>query len=61
MKLFNKYKFSDKSQALGGLISTAMGIISFKEDNKFYGTSRFGSMLCGVIAVFMIAVFLMGI
>ena len=92
MKLFNKYKFSDKSQALGGLISTAMGIlsllsfgygvylsfkaagegglrvgslgilslilavigtviglISFKEDNKFYGTSRFGSMLCGVI------------
>ena len=97
MKLF-KYKFSDKSQALGGLISTAMGIlsllsfgygvylsfkaagegglrvgslgilslilavigtviglISFKEDNKFYG------MLCGVIAVFMIAVFLMGI
>ena len=75
MKLFNKYKFSDKSQALGGLISTAIGIlslilavigtviglISFKEDNKFYGTSRFGSMLCGVIAVFMIAVFLMGI
>ena len=102
MKLFNKYKFSDKSQALGGLISTAMGIlsllsfgygvylsfkaagglrvgslgilslilavigtviglISFKEDNKFYETSRFGSMLCGVIAVFMIAVFLMGI
>ena len=83
MKLFNKYKFSDKSQALGGLISTAMGIlsllsfgygvylsfkaagegglrvgslgilslilavigtviglISFKEDNKFYGLSR---------------------
>ena len=28
MKLFNKYKFSDKSQALGGLISTAMGILS---------------------------------
>ena len=99
MKLFNKYKFSDKSQALGGLISTAMGIlsllsfgygvylsfkaagegglrvgslgilslilavigtviglISFKEDNKF-----FGSMMCGIIAVFMIAVFLMGI
>ena len=94
MKLFNKYKFSDKSQALGGLISTAMGIlsllslsygvylsfkaagegglrvgslgiliglISFKEDNKFYGLSRLGSMMCGIIAVFMIAVFLMGI
>ena len=98
MKLFNKYKFSDKSQALGGLISTAMGILSllsfgygvylsFKAAGEgglrvgslgilslilavigtviglisFYGTSRFGSMLCGVIAVFMIAVFLMGI
>ena len=95
MKLFNKYKFSDKSQALGGLISTAMGIlsllsfgygvylsfkaagegglrvgslgilslilavigtviglISFKEDNKFYGTSRFGSMLCGNSSIY---------
>ena len=104
MKLFNKYKFSDKSQTLGGLISTSMGILSlisfgygvylsfkeagagglrvgslgllslilavigtvigllsFKEDNKFYGLSRLGSMLCGIIAVFMLAVFLMGI
>ena len=26
MKLFNKYKFSDKSQTLGGMISTAMGL-----------------------------------
>ena len=43
------------------VIGTVIGLISFKEDNKFYGTSRFGSMLCGVIAVFMIAVFLMGI
>ena len=31
MKLFNKYKFSDKSQALGGLISTAMGILLVTE------------------------------
>ena len=28
MKLFNKYKFSDKSQTLGGVISTTMGILS---------------------------------
>lgn len=104
MKLFNKYKFSDKSQTLGGVISTTMGIlsllsfgygvylsfreagegglrvgslgmlslviavigtviglISFKEDNKFYGLSRLGSLMCGIISVFMIAVFLMGI
>ena len=26
MKLFNKYKFSDKSQTLGGTISTVMGV-----------------------------------
>ena len=26
MKLFNKYKFSDKSQTLGGMISTVMGL-----------------------------------
>lgn len=104
MKLFNKYKFSDKSQALGGVISTIMGLLalsslgygiytsyvaagegglkvgslgllslllsiigtvigllSFKEDNKFYGLSRLGSLLCGVLTVFMLGVFLMGL
>ncbi len=106
MKLFNKYKFSDKSQALGGLISTAMGILSllfllvteciclFKSSRrrrlksrkswniKPYLSGNWNSnrtnqlqkkiisstelrdlvQCCvGVIAVFMIAVFLMGI
>ncbi|MCI6163733.1 MAG: DUF6142 family protein [Lachnospira sp.] len=104
MKLFNKYKFSDKSQTLGGTISTLMGLLSFaclaygvyisfkakghaglrvgtlgllslmiaaigtaiglmsfKEDDKFYTLSKVGSLLCGIITVFMIAVFLMGI
>ena len=28
MKIFNKYKFSDKSQSLGGVISTIMGLAS---------------------------------
>lgn len=28
MKIFNKYKFSDKSQTLGGTISTTMGVAS---------------------------------
>lgn len=104
MKIFNKYKFSDKSQTLGGIISTLMGIaslasfgygvylafradgnaglevgsfgmlslmlavigtiiglLSFKEDDKFYTLSRVGSVLCGIWAVFMMGVFLMGI
>lgn len=104
MKLFNKYKFSDKRQSLGGIISTILGILSltsliygvyvsfeaqgyaglkvgslgllsllvsvigtiigllsFKEDDKFYTLSKVGSMLCGILAIFMIAVFLMGI
>ena len=104
MKLFNKYKFSDKTQALGGILSTIgaiasiasfgygvylsfkaqgnagleagsfgmlsfmlaviglrIGLLSFKEDNKFYTTSKVGSLLCGIMAVFMISVFFMGI
>ena len=104
MKLFNKYKFSDKRQSLGGIISTIMGLLalasliyavylsykaegyaglkvgslgllsllfsiigsvigllSFKEDDKFYTLSKEGSLLCGILAVFMAAVFLMGI
>ena len=28
MKLFNKYKFSNKSQTLGGVISTIMGLLA---------------------------------
>lgn len=104
MKMFNKYKFSDKSQTLGGTISTIMGLLaivclgygiymsfrtdgnaglqvgslgllslmlsaigtligllSFKEDNKFYTLSRVGSLMCGLLTIFMLAVFLMGI
>ena len=104
MKLFNKYKFSDKSQTLGGVIATIMGclaflslgygvyisyneagegglkvgslgllslllaimgtvigLLSFKEDNKFYGFSKFGSLFCGILTVFMLGVLLMGL
>ena len=104
MKLFNKYKFSDKSQTVGGTLSVAMGLLalasllygiyvsfkfqgnaglkvgslgllslmmsfigtiigllSFKEDNKFYTLSKAGSLLCGILTVFMLAVLLMGL
>lgn len=43
------------------IFGCVIGLISFKEDDKFYFLSKFGSILCGVIAVFMIAVLLMGI
>lgn len=104
MKIFKKYKFSDKNQSLGGTISTVMGLISlglliygilisfkangaagiqlgslalcsamlavfgcviglisFKEPDKFYMLSKIGSMLCGILAIFMLAVLMMGI
>ena len=69
MKLFNKYKFSDKSQTLGGMISTVMGLaalVSFGYGiyiafHKFYTFSRAGSLMCGIFAIFMVAVLMMGI
>ena len=73
MKLFNKYKFSDKSQTLGlevgsiGLLSlmfaimgTFIGLISFKERDKFYTLSKVGSLLCGILAVFLISICFLG-
>lgn len=103
MKVFNKYKFSDKSPTLGGTISTIIGVValitfiwgvyvsfkakgyagaevgacaliafilsvigliiglmSFKEDDKFYLVSKIGSLMCGILLVIMIAIFLMG-
>jgi len=104
MRLFKKYKFSDKQQSLGGTISTLMGLgavafliygiylsysakgqagvyvgsialcsfllsivgcviglISFKESDKFYSLSKFGSLLCGLLTIFMLAVLMMGL
>ncbi len=104
MKIFNKYKFSDKSQTLGGTLSTLMGVgslvcllygiyvsfaaegsggiivgtfgilafilsftgmilglISFREQDKFYMLSKVGSLLCGITFITMVAIFLMGI
>ena len=104
MRMFRKYKFSDKNETLGGTISTilgmislclllyglsisfrangdagvslgsiglssavlaifgcAIGLISFKEEDKFYLLSKIGSMLCGILSVFMLSVLLMGL
>lgn len=43
---------------VGGLV---IGLLSFKESDKYYKTSIVGSMLCGSIFVFMLGIILMGI
>lgn len=42
----------------GGL---AIGLLSFKESDKYYKTSIVGSMICGAFMVFMLGIVLMGI
>ena len=43
------------------VIGTVIGLLSFKEYDKFYTLSKIGSMLFGIISVFMMAVFVMGL
>lgn len=43
--------------SFGGCV---MGLLSFKESDKYYIFSKIGSLLCGIITVFMIGVFLIG-
>lgn len=43
--------------SVGGCI---MGLLSFKEVDKYYVFSKIGSMLCGILAVFMLGIFLIG-
>ena len=38
-----------------------IGLLSFKEEDKFYTFSRAGSLMCGIFAIFMVAVLMMGI
>lgn len=43
---------------VGGLI---IGLLSFKESDKYYTTSIIGSMMCGIFFLFIASVILMGI
>lgn len=43
---------------VGGL---AIGLLSFKESDKYYKASIIGSMLCGLLFVFILGIVLMGI
>lgn len=42
----------------GGL---CIGLLSFKESDKYYRVSIIGSMLCGILFVFMMGIILMGV
>ena len=43
------------------IFGCVMGLISFKEDDKFYFLSKFGSLLCGIITVLIVAILMMGL
>lgn len=43
---------------VGGLV---IGLLSFKESDKYYNVSIVGSMMCGIFFVFMLGIIMMGI
>ena len=43
------------------VIGTIIGLLSFKEDDKFYTLSWVGSLLGGIMTVLMLAVIFMGL
>lgn len=49
------------SSTMLAIFGCVIGLISFKEPDKFYLLSKIGSLLCGILTVFMLGVLLMGI
>ncbi len=47
--------------AIIALTGCVVGLLSFREEEKYYLTSKIGSLLCGILTVFFVAVFLMGL
>lgn len=52
------YGFCSALLAVAGCI---IGLVSFKEEEKYYLLSKIGSMMCGILSVLLLAIFLMGI
>lgn len=42
------------------LSGCVIGLISFREEDKYYTYSKIGSMLCGILTVLMLGIFLIG-
>ena len=40
---------------------SVIGLLSYKEQDKYYIFSHIGSLFCGIFTIFMIAVFAMGL
>lgn len=51
------YGFCSALLAVAGCI---IGLVSFREKEKYYLLSKVGSMMCGLLSVLLLAVFLMG-
>lgn len=47
--------------AMLAVFGCVIGLISFKEQDKFYLLSKVGSLLCGILSVFMLGILLMGL
>lgn len=43
------------------VVGCVLGLLSFKEEEKYYLTSKIGSLLCGILSVFYLAVLMMGL
>lgn len=43
------------------LFGTVIGLLSYKEQDKYYVFSHIGSTFCGIFTIFMIAVMAMGV
>lgn len=60
----------EASQTVGNLalasfllsfFGTVIGLLSYKEQDKYYIFSHIGSTFCGILTIFLIAVFAMGL
>ena len=61
MKKFMKSYKSSIILIMAVIIGTIIGLLSFKEDDKFYTLSWLGSLLGGIMTVLMLAVIFMGL
>lgn len=43
------------------LCGCIIGLLSFRESDKYYVFSKIGSMLCGILTIFILGIFLIGI
>jgi len=70
LAVYVSYKSNGEAGAIVGNMALAsfllsffgmiIGLLSYKEQEKYYVFSHIGSVLCGIVTIFMIMVFIMG-